>query len=303
MAKKVLVVMGGFSAERDVSLSSGQDIADALKTKGYEVVLHDLQDVWTFIEVLRKEKPDVVFNGLYGNWGEDGTLQGFLDLLQIPYTHSGMRASMLGMDKELTKYIAKTCGIKVAQSQKMTARQFLDNGADIAMPYVVKPVSDGSSVGVFIVKNKDDMAKVTYDDLEREILVEKYVPGKELTVMCLAGQAYEVTELRAKDEFYDYKAKYTNGMTEHVLPAEIPDEVAKICKTYAEKLHKALGCNSVSRIDLRYNEKDGAVLLEINTNPGMTKLSLVPEQAKYAGIDYAELCQRLVENAKCRKMK
>ena len=303
MAKKVLVLAGGFSAEREVSLVTGKCVCEALKKAGYEVIFYDWRNGFELVEVLKKERPDVVFNALHGNWGEDGEIQGFLDVLQIPYTHSGMRASMLGMDKELTKYIAKTCGIKVAQSQKMTARQFLDNGADIAMPYVVKPVSDGSSVGVFIVKNKDDMAKVTYDDLEREILVEKYVPGKELTVMCLAGQAYAVTELRAKDEFYDYKAKYTNGMTEHVLPAEIPDEVAKICKTYAEKLHKALGCNSVSRIDLRYNEKDGAVLLEINTNPGMTKLSLVPEQAKYAGIDYAELCQRLVENAKCRKMK
>lgn len=302
MAKKVLVLIGGFSAEREVSLSSGKDIAAALQAKGYETLLYDLQNAWDFVEVLKKEKPDVVFNGLYGNWGEDGTIQGMLDLLQIPYTHSGMRASMVGMDKHLTKYLARTCGIRVAQSQKMTARQFFKNGTIIPLPYVVKPVSDGSSVGVFIVQTPEDILKVKYKDIDREVLIEKYIPGHELTVMCLEDKAYVVTELKASDEFYDYKAKYTNGVTQHILPAEIPYEVAEICKAYAEKLHQALGCNTVSRVDLRWNEEDGVVLLEINTNPGMTSLSLVPEQAKYAGIDYAELCSRLVENAKCRKI-
>lgn len=302
MAKKVLVLIGGFSAEREVSLSSGKDIAAALQTKGYETLLYDLQNAWDFVEVLKKEKPDVVFNGLYGNWGEDGTIQGMLDLLQVPYTHSGMRASMVGMDKHLTKYLARTCGIRVAQSQKMTARQFFKNGTIIPLPYVVKPVSDGSSVGVFIVQTPEDILKVKYKDIDREVLIEKYIPGHELTVMCLEDKAYVVTELKASDEFYDYKAKYTNGVTQHILPAEIPYEVAEICKAYAEKLHQALGCNTVSRVDLRWNEEDGVVLLEINTNPGMTSLSLVPEQAKYAGIDYAELCSRLVENAKCRKI-
>lgn len=302
MAKKVLVLIGGFSAEREVSLSSGKDIAEALKYKGYKVFLYDLQDAWDFVKVLQKEKPDVVFNGLYGNWGEDGTIQGMLDLLQIPYTHSGMRASMVGMDKHLTKYIARTCGIRVAQSQKMTARQFFKNGTIIPLPYVVKPVSDGSSVGVFIVQTPEDILRVKYKDIDREILIEKYISGHELTVMCLEDKAYVVTELKASDEFYDYKAKYTDGITQHILPAEIPYEVAEICKAYAEKLHQALGCNTVSRVDLRWNEQDGVVLLEINTNPGMTSLSLVPEQAKYAGIDYAELCSRLVENAKCRKL-
>ena len=302
MTKKVLVLMGGFSAEREVSLSSGQDIADALKSKGYEVILYDLQNVWDFVELLKKEKPDVVFNGLYGNWGEDGAIQGMLDLLQIPYTHSGMRTSMVGMDKHLTKYIARTCGIRVAQSQKMTARQFFANGTVIQMPYVVKPVSDGSSVGVFIVEKPEDILRVKYKDQDREILVEKYIPGREFTIMCLEGKAYVVTELVTKEQFYDYKAKYTDNVTQHVLPADIPYEVSEICKAYAEKLHQAMGCNCVSRVDLRYNEQDGVVLLEINTNPGMTKLSLVPEQAKYIGISYPDLCQMLVENAKCRKM-
>ncbi len=302
MTKKVLVLMGGFSAEREVSLSSGQDIAKALEKKGYEVILYDLQNAWDLVKVLQKEKPDVVFNGLYGNWGEDGAIQGMLDLLQIPYTHSGMKASAIGMDKHLTKYIAKTCGIRVAQSQKMTAREFFKHGTIVPLPYVVKPVSDGSSVGVFIVHTAEDILKVKYKDLDREIMVEKFIAGHELTVMCLEDKAYVVTELKAAEEFYDYKAKYTNGVTQHVLPAELPYEVAEICKAYAEKLHQALGCNTVSRVDLRWNKQDGVVLLEINTNPGMTSLSLVPEQAKYAGISYEELCAKLVENAKCRKL-
>lgn len=302
MAKKVLVLMGGFSAEREVSLSSGGDIAAALKSKGYDVVLYDLQNTWDFIDVLQKEKPDVVFNGLYGNWGEDGTVQGMLDLLQIPYTHSGVKTSVIGMDKYLTKQIARSQGIKTAADEKTTARKLAAQGTVISLPYVVKPVADGSSVGVFIVKTPEEAREIRYDDPDREILIEKYIPGRELTVMCLEGRAYAVTELRAAGGFYNYKAKYTDGVTQHVLPAEIPDEVAATCKEYAEKIHRALGCRMVSRSDFRWNETDGVVFLEINTNPGMTKLSLVPEQAKYAGIDYATLCAKLVENAECRKI-
>lgn len=302
MAKKVLLLTGGFSSEREVSLSASKDIEKALVSKGYEVVVHDLKNSWNFVKVLQKEKPDVVFNGLYGNWGEDGAIQGMLDLLQIPYTHSGMHASLVGMDKHLTKYIAKSCGIRVAQSQKMTAKDFFKNGTIVPMPYVVKPVSDGSSVGVFIVEKPEDILKVKYKDNDTEVMIEKYIAGHELTVMCLDDKAYVVTELKAEEGFYDYKAKYTSGMTKHIIPAEIPYEVSEICKAYAEKLHQALGCNSVSRVDLRWNEEDGVVLLEINTNPGMTSLSLVPEQAKYAGISYADLCAKLVEGAKCRKM-
>lgn len=301
MVKKVLVLTGGFSAEREVSLTAGKDIVRALTEKGYRVVEHDLQDADAFLDVLKKEKPDVVFNGLYGNWGEDGVVQGVLDLLQIPYTHSGMKTSMIGMDKQLTKYVAEMNGIKTAVGQKMTARHFFEKGTDIPLPYVVKPVSDGSSVGVFIVKTPDDLKKVTYDDLDREILVEKYIAGRELTVMCLEGKAYVVTELKTDAEFYDYEAKYTGGVTRHELPAQIPDDVTAVCLHYAEVLHKALDCRTVSRIDIRWNPVDGPVFLEINTNPGMTPLSLVPEQAKYAGVSYGDLCAKLVENATCRK--
>lgn len=302
MSKKVLVLMGGFSAEREVSLVTGKCVAKALKEGGYEVIEHDLQNGFELAEVLKKEKPDVVFNALHGNWGEDGEIQGFLDVLQIPYTHSGLRASLLGMDKALTKELCLQNGIKVPQGEKMTFKKFKEKGTFLKLPYVIKPVSDGSSVGVFIIHDKKDLDAVKYDDENRELLIEEFIEGKELTSMVLGTKAHVVTELRPTVEFYDYKAKYTDGMTTHVLPAEVPEDVANRCKLYSETLHAALGCNGVSRCDFRYNPKDGVVLLEINTNPGMTNLSLVPEQAKYIGISYERLCSYLVESASCRKI-
>lgn len=302
MSKKVLVVMGGFSAEREVSLVTGQGAAAALRKCNYQVIEHDLTDTVRFIEVLRQDKPDVVFNALHGNWGEDGEIQGLLDLLQIPYTHSGLKASAVGMDKDITKWICQSCGIKVPLGEKTTLRKFKQNGTLIAMPYVIKPVSDGSSVGVFIIRNQQDLSEVSYDDEDREILIEKYIAGKEITVSVLQGKALTITEMRPKSGFYDYRAKYTDGMTDHIIPAEIPETAFNIALHYAEKLHKALDCNTVSRCDMRYNEEDGVVLLEINTNPGMTPLSLVPEQFKYMGGSYEKLCQILVEEAKCRKI-
>lgn len=302
MSKKVLVLMGGFSAEREVSLVSGQGVADALKSKGYEVICHDLRDVRAFIRVLEQEHPDVVFNALHGNWGEDGEIQGLLDLLQIPYTHSGVKASAMGMDKAVTKIMAQSCGIKTAASEEMTYGEFKRRGTFMKLPFVVKPECDGSSVGVFIVKMAEDVEKVRYDDDDTALIVEQYVPGKELTCAVLDSKALAVTELRAKTAFYDYEAKYTDGMTQHILPAPLADEVTATCKDYAERLHKKLGCRSVSRCDFRYNEQDGVVLLEINTAPGLTPLSLVPEQAAYCGIDYPSLCEKLVNGAVCRKI-
>ncbi len=302
MTKKVLVVKGGFSAEREVSLVTGKGVEEALKRSGYEVIGYDLTNGFDFVEVLKKEKPDVVFNALHGNFGEDGEIQGMLDILQIPYTHSGLKTSALGMDKNLTKKVAEASGLKIAQSQEMTYKEFKENKNKITLPYVVKPVSDGSSVGVFIVKSEEDIKNVSYEDDNREIMVEKFIEGQELTVAVLNGKALGVTEMRPKTEFYDYKAKYTDGMTQHILPAEIPQDVYQKAQKYAEILHSALNCNTVSRSDFRYNPQDGVVLLEINTNPGMTPLSLVPEQAKYAGISYDEVCSILVENAKYRKI-
>lgn len=302
MMKKVLVMMGGFSAEREVSLVSGKGVCDALQQKGYEVIPFVLNHVSELIAVLQQEKPDVVFNALHGNWGEDGEIQGLLDLLQVPYTHSGMKASVLGMDKSLTKLVCEHYGIKVAKGEEKTFAEYQKFGTKIKMPYVVKPASDGSSVGVFIVKNEEDAAKVSYDDANRDLIIEEFIDGHELTCAVFNGKALAVTEMCAKSKFYDYTAKYTDGMTTHILPAPIPEEATKTCMAYAEKLHQKLGCKMVSRSDFRYNEKDGVVLLEINTAPGMTPLSLVPEQAKYCGISYADLCAQLVENATCRPL-
>lgn len=301
MTKKILMLYGGFSSEREVSISAHNDISEALRSKGYEVIEHDLTDVWGFLTAVKSHRPDVVYNALHGNWGEDGEIQALLDMLQIPYTHSSMKSSVLGMDKQLSRLLAAQNGVKIAQGQKLTFAEYKTNGTQIPLPYVVKPVAEGSSVGVFIVKNTDDAQKVSYPDDTCEILVEQYIAGREFTVMCLEDKAYVVTELQAQNEFYDYEAKYTAGYTQHVLPAQIPQEVANTCKKYAEIMHKALGCNTVSRCDFRYNPEDGVVFLEINTNPGMTKLSLVPEQAKYIGISYADLCAKLVENASYRQ--
>lgn len=303
MTKKVMVLMGGFSSEHDVSLQSGASVAKALTKKGYSVVEHNLSDSKKLINELNKEKPDVVFNALHGNWGEDGTIPALLDLLQIPYTHSGMSASCIGMNKYLTKLIAEKAGIQTATGRKMTAKEFITVGATLPRPFVVKPISDGSSVGVFIVEKPEDIFKIRYDDPTTEILVEKYIAGQELTVMCYQGKAHVVTEMKALEGFYDYTNKYTTGKTQHILPANLPEDAAKTCLKYAETIHNNLGCKTVSRSDFRYNPEDGVVFLEINTHPGMTALSLVPEQAKYLGISYEDLCANLVEEAACRPLK
>lgn len=302
MSKKVLVLAGGFSAEREVSLISGRGAAEALRKCGYEVVEHDLTDVSAFLDLLATNRPDVVFNALHGNWGEDGEIQGLLDLLQIPYTHSGLKASAVGMDKDLTRCVCRSVGIKVASGEKTTLRALKEKGTPIAMPYVVKPVSDGSSVGVYIVRQPADLTAAEYDDEEREILVEKYIDGRELTVSVVNGKALTVTEICPKQGFYDYRVKYTDGLAAHVIPADIPEAAFTTALRYAEKLHRALGCNTVSRTDMRYNEQDGVVVLEINTNPGLTPFSLVPEQFRFVGGSYEELCRLLVENARCRKI-
>ena len=302
MTKKIMVLMGGFSAEREVSLESGTSIATALKKKGYEVVEHDLTDSRKLIDALNKEQPDAVFNALHGNWGEDGTIPALLDLLQIPYTHSGVTASCVGMNKYLTKLVAEKAGIKTAFGRKMTVREFITTGATLARPFVVKPVSDGSSVRVYIVEKPEDIFKIRYDDPAIELIVEKYISGQELTVMCYQGKSHVVTEMKALEGFYDYTNKYTAGKTTHIIPANIPDDVAKLCLSYAETIHNKLGCKTISRSDFRYNPEDGVVFLEINTHPGMTALSLVPEQAKYIGVSYEDLCAALVEEAQCRPL-
>lgn len=301
--KKVLVLKGGFSSERDVSLVSGKGVAKALKNCDYNVIEHDLTSIPDFIKTLENEKPDVVFNALHGNWGEDGAIQSFLDLLQIPYTHSGMEASLLGMNKQITKQICVENNIKTAAYEAMTFKEYKEKGTAVLYPYVVKPRNDGSSVGVYIVKTDEDRKKVFYEEDDREILVEKFIDGKEITVAVIDDKPIAVTELKPLTEFYDYAAKYTDGITTHVLPANIDKDAYNTAMDYALKVHKLLKCNTLSRSDFRYNPEDGVVFLEINTNPGMTPLSLVPEQAKFVGMSYEDVCKKLVENAKCRKIK
>ena len=302
MSKKILVLKGGFSAEREVSLVTGSGVSTALKNAGYNVVDYTLDDAYNFVATLKVEKPDVVFNALHGNFGEDGAVQGLLDMLQIPYTHSNIVASAMGMDKDISKKLAIENGVNIAKSSRLTFKEFITIKDSFEMPFVTKPVSDGSSVGVFIVKNDKDLDNIFYDDENIELLVEQYIDGLELTVAVIDGKALAVTELKPKLDFYDYKSKYTAGATEHILPANIDKNVYDKCLADALIMHKALGCNMVSRSDFRYNKKDGVVFLETNTNPGMTPLSLVPEQAKFVGISYEELCVKLVESAQCKKI-
>ncbi len=301
--KKVLLLLGGFSSEREVSLTAGAEIQKALKNKGYNVICHDLTDTAQFLETIDKEKPDVVFNGLYGNFGEDGEIQGLLDMLSIPYTHSSLKTSVLAMNKDLTKLICLQNGIKTADFEVATYKQWKIEGTKFQVPYVIKPVSEGSSVGVFIIENKNDEQNVFYADENSPLLIEKYIKGRELTVSVFKDKPCAVTELKPKTGFYDYKAKYTNGETTHILPAEIPEDIYTQALQTALKVHRLLDCRTVSRSDFRYNEDDGLVFLEINVNPGMTSLSLVPEQLRYIGISFEDLCDTLIKEATCRNIK
>lgn len=299
MAKKIIVVMGGFSSEREVSLISGKGIAIALEKKGYNVIVHDLTNTNEFINILNQEKPAVVFNALHGTFGEDGSITGLLDLLQIPYTHSGTKTSAIAMDKVITKKIAKSIGIPTPKFKISTYKELLTQ-TEFNYPFIVKPIDEGSSVGIYIIKEKTDLEKIK--DKEKKYIIEQFISGKELTVSVLNGKALTVTELKPNVEFYDYEAKYTDGITTHELPAKLPQNVFENALKYSLDIHNELECNTVSRSDFRYNEKDGLQFLEINTHPGMTPLSLVPEQAEYCGISYEDLCDILVKNATHKKI-
>ncbi len=302
MSKRVAVLMGGWSAEREVSLVSGAACADALEAKGHEVTRIDLQrDLGALLAAL-DPRPDVVFNGLHGRWGEDGNIQGVLNILGIPYTHSGLLASSLAMDKPLAKMLFEAAGIPCPASAIVTPEE-LRRGQVMPPPYVVKPIDEGSSVGVHIVEDGDNALPI--DDLpaDKPVLVEPYIPGRELTVSVMGDRPLGVTELRPHQGFYDYTAKYTDGKTTHLCPAPIDDDVAQLAMDHAVAAHRALGCRGVTRADFRYDDTGAGpgrlYMLEINTQPGMTPLSLVPEQAAHAGIPFEDLVQWMVENAAC----
>jgi D-alanine-D-alanine ligase len=301
---KVAVLMGGRSSEREVSLVSGKGCAGALVEEGFEVVEID-PAVGDLPAILQAAKPDVVFNALHGRFGEDGTVQGLLELLRIPYTHSGVLASALAMHKQRSKDIYAAAGVPIVKSI-VVDRKAAASAHLMEPPYVVKPVNEGSSVGVFIVRKGDNRPP---EALESEQwsdsvlwMIEEYVPGRELTVAVMGSQALAVTEITTSLEFYDYQAKYAAGGSRHILPAPIPDAVAKEAMMLAERAHAALGCRGVSRTDFRYDDSNGKhrlVALETNTQPGMTPTSLVPEQAALKGISYRALCRWIVEDASC----
>ncbi|NVP56453.1 D-alanine--D-alanine ligase [Mycoplana rhizolycopersici] len=305
MSKHVAVLMGGFSSERPVSLSSGNACADALEARGYRVTRVDVgYDVAT---VLSELKPDAAFNALHGPFGEDGKIQGILEYLQIPYTHSGVLASALAMDKAQAKIVAKAAGIPVAEARLMN-RFDITSSHPMKPPYVVKPVREGSSFGVVIVKEDQPHPPqvITSDEWRYgdQVMVERYVYGRELTCGVMGDVALGVTEVVPQGHgFYDYDAKYVKGGSRHVLPAQISPNIYQKIQTLALKAHQAIGCRGVSRSDFRYDDRfseNGEIVwLEINTQPGMTPTSLVPEMADHAGHSFGEFLSWMVEDASC----
>jgi len=304
MAKSVTVLMGGFSSEREVSLVSGKAVAAALEAAGYDVARLDVVRDAGVIAAALEPAPDVVFNALHGRYGEDGRIQGLLEILGIPYTHSGVLASALAMDKPMAKRLYRDAGIRCSD-HVIAAREAVLAGDVMDRPYVIKPLNEGSSVGVRIIGEDRNSAPVIERDwpFGDTVMVERYVPGREITVAVMGERALGVTEIRPVSGFYDYKAKYTAGVAEHLVPAPLPEDVYHRAMSASLAAHKVLGCRGVSRADLRYDDAtggpDAVTLLEINTQPGMTPISLVPELAAYAGIDFTSLVTWMVEHAAC----
>ena len=297
---KVAVLMGGPSAEREVSLTSGRECAAALREAGYEVVEVDAGlDV---VARLTEIKPDVCFNALHGRWGEDGCIQGMLEWLGIPYTHSGVLASALAMDKQRSKDVYRAAGLPMAESVIAPKNDVMGRHV-MAPPYVVKPNNEGSSVGIYIVHEAANGPPQLADTMPDQVMVETYAPGRELTTTVMGDRALGVTDI-ITDGWYDYDAKYKEGGSRHVIPAEIPQVIMDACLDYALRAHRALGCRGVSRTDFRWDEArgvDGLILLETNTQPGMTPTSLAPEQGLHAGFSFAEFCTWMVEDASCNR--
>lgn len=303
MTRRILVLMGGISRERDVSLVSGAAVVAALRDGGHDVRSYDVsRDVAALVREIETFRPDVVFNALHGRYGEDGCVQGLLEMLSIPYTHSGVRASAIAMNKPATKSAVERAGVRTPRGQ-VVRREHFDHGDPLPRPFVVKPVDEGSTIGVKVVSEGDNRSwgdDWTYAD---EALVEEYIGGRELTVGIMGERPLAVTEIRFAGQAFDYTAKYTAGHAEHVLPAPIPRAVYDAALDAALVAHRTLGCEGISRSDFRYDDRrpgtDGLYFLEINTQPGFTPLSLVPEQALHLGIGFGALCEWLVERARC----
>lgn len=309
--KRITVLMGGMSHEREVSLSTGKGVVEALRSLGHTVSTLDAgADLAELVTALVDQKPDVVFNALHGRFGEDGCIQGILDWMDIPYTHSGVRASATAMNKAAARAVFLAAGLPVAEG-KVIAIEDLAEADPLPAPYVVKPLSEGSSVGVSIVRAGSNTRQEIVKNWRygSHALVEAFIPGKEITVGVLEDRALTVTDItptpRAGHDFYNYEAKYSNGGSSHVLPAAIDDAVHKQACAIAVAAHQALGCSGASRSDFRLDDTGPGparlILLEVNTQPGMTATSLLPEQAAYCGISYPELCGWLVDRATCRQ--
>ena len=297
---RVAVLMGGPSAEREVSLSSGRACAAALREAGYQVEQVDAGP--DLVERLLEAQPDAVLNCLHGRWGEDGCVQGLLEWLRIPYTHSGVLASALAMDKQRCKDVYRCAGLPVVESV-LRCRHDVTTRHVLPPPYVVKPNNEGSSVGVYIVPEGAKDPPQLGPQMPDTVMVETYAPGRELTTTVLGNRTLGVTDIITTG-WYDYDAKYKPGGSRHVLPAQIPHEIAAACEEYALRAHRALGCRGVTRTDFRWDEPRGLaglVLLETNTQPGLTATSLVPEQAAAAGMDMRALCAWMVEDASCNR--
>ncbi len=300
MSRHVAVLMGGWSAEREVSLVTGRAVARALSERGYRASEIDVDR--GLPARLAELAPDVVFNALHGRFGEDGTVQGLLEIMGIPYTHSGVLASSLAMNKAMAKRVFESAGLRCPEGHLTTIDALQNGSAPMPPPYVVKPNCEGSSVGVRIVRDADARPIDRNDwPFGPEVLVERYIAGRELTVTVLGDRPLAVTEIRPRQSFYDYHAKYTEDQAEHLIPAPLDEALYEQALTHALRAHRALGCRGVSRADFRLDESDpdGLYLLEVNTQPGMTPLSLVPEQAAHVGITFADLVVRLVEDARC----
>lgn len=297
---KVAVLMGGPSAEREVSLSTGQACAAALRDMKYEVIEVDAgPDLCT---VLQDIAPDAILNCLHGRWGEDGCVQGLLEWLRIPYSHSGVLASALAMDKQRTKDVYRAAGLPIVDSV-ICPKGDVMAGHVMPPPYVVKPNNEGSSVGVYLVQEDANGPPQLDDAMPDHVMVEAFAHGRELTTTVVGDRPLGVTDI-ITDGWYDYDAKYKPGGSRHVIPADVPAEISDLCLEYAVRAHEVLGCRGVSRTDFRWDERkgiDGLILLETNTQPGMTPTSLTPEQAQAAGMSFGELCAWMVEDASCNR--
>ncbi len=299
MVPTIAILSGGFSCEREISLMSGKAVKKALDSLSYNAIEIDVDS--NIAEKLKKINPGLAFIALHGPYGEDGCIQGLLEILGIKYTHSGVMASAVAINKVMSKHIFRSLNIDTPKGYVISREDVLKNNIKIDYPYVLKPINEGSSIGVYIIFSHEDYLELKDNSstIMEKMIVEEYIPGIELHTAVLLDEAIGTIEVRPKNKFYDYEAKYTDGFAEHIFPAKIPDNIYKMTLEHALKIHQFLGCKTISRSDFRYNPKNNTLkMLEINTHPGFTELSLVPEIAKLAkGINFNELVKIIIEDS------